>query len=196
MEFGILAFVFMVTFLGEFGIPFPFVMQGLLISYGYRISTFGVSSAAFFIFDVIIGSMLGSVMLYVISRLFGNRFLDVYKKYRKITQNVIDKIKSKLVSYTILAVTLGRLTPGFLVPISAIAGIMRFSFIKYFIGSLLSILIWNGMFLFAGILLGYNFPQLGSFFINLPKYLGIIVIVSLMSLLIFKINYFIRLILH
>ena len=76
-------------------------------------------------------------------------------------QDKLNKLRGEAGIRSPLAVTMGRLTPGLLVPTSLTSGAIGLRYEYFVIGVALSAIIWDGTFILSGIVLGHGAQALG-----------------------------------
>ncbi len=152
--------VFLVASLGEFGIPFPLVLDSILFYLGFHLGGLWLT-AIIVILVLLLGRVLGATGVYWISRSLGhsiikwlgNRFPSLPHKLNNLAQmpgikTVLSLTVSRLAIRTPLAasatylgwgtpltVALARLTPGLLTATSVASGASGFRY-KYFAGGI------------------------------------------------------------
>lgn len=143
--------LFTVLALGEFGVPFPYVLQGVLFFIGCQISQ-GAAQVIPILLMLALGRQFGSVIVYWLARLAGVPVLGWYGRHFRLLQGRLDRLKEKLSRQTPLAVAAGRLTPGLLMPTSILCGAMRLRYLHFALGVLLSAVVWDWTFISFGII--------------------------------------------
>jgi len=150
---SVLIFLILFTFLGEFGAPFPLVLESVLIFVGYRLSHGEIwfLSALFYSGA---GSVLGALSVFFLSRFFGQVLLFGLFPFIKKKSGDVFEMSQKVGILGVFGITLARLTPGLLVPTSIASGIAGVPFAKFLPAVLLSELVWYVIFLTLGAFLG------------------------------------------
>lgn len=141
-------------FLESACIPIPseliLPLGGFMISEG-RLTLLGANVA------VLIGSLLGSVLIYWIGYYGGRTFVLKYGKYFFISRDSFLKAEKTFNKYGVGAVFFGRLLPVIRTFISLPAGITRMNFVKFITYSLLGMIPWNFLLIFLGCKFSENY---------------------------------------
>ena len=148
-----LAALFLVLALGEWGVPFPFVLQGVLFFIGYQISHGAIHVLPLAVI-LVSGRQCGAAALYWLARLLGNPFAGWFEKRSRRFKGEIEKLKVRLGNRAPVVVAASRLTPGLLVPTSVASGIVSLRYEYFALGVALSAVVWDGTFIALGIVLG------------------------------------------
>ncbi len=106
---------------------------------------------------VAVGSMIGSVIAYVVGYYGGRPFVQKYGKYFFISEEHFEKADHTFNKYGSAAVFFGRLLPVVRTFISLPAGIARMNFKKFFVFSLIGMIPWNFILIFLGYKLGQQY---------------------------------------
>ncbi|MBI2857622.1 MAG: VTT domain-containing protein [Chloroflexi bacterium] len=148
-----------VIMLGEAGIAFPFLVQGILLFLGQRIIADPTPQLIPIAVVLIGGRFLGAAGVYWLSRHTGGRMVEWLKK-RLPAAGKADQVRSRLgKGKAFLAVVGARLTPGFLVPTSIASGTMRLPYAWFALGVIVSAVAWDAFFVGAGAIAGHNAEQ-------------------------------------
>ena len=140
--------LFLLLALGEFGIPFPFVLQGVLFYMGYQLLQ-GKVQVIPLVLILISGRLFGSAILYWLARFLGTPFTNWFEKRFHLVGHQLDKLKGSLGVQVPLAVAVGRLI-GLLVPTSLASGAFGLRYGYFALGIALSAAIWDGTFIASG----------------------------------------------
>lgn len=152
------------TFLENVLLPIPseliLPLAGYLVAQG-RMTLVGAVLAG------TAGSMLGALLLYGLGRRYGEerlkRFAERHGRWLTLTPRDIDRVSRWFARHGSWAVFVCRLIPGLRSLISIPAGIHRMSLTKFLIASVLGTLLWTGLLVWLGQLLGENFEQIGHY---------------------------------
>lgn len=150
-----LILLFALLVLGEFGVPFPFVLAGMLFFIGYQISQ-GPFNAIPLATVLILGEQFGAAIVYWLARLLGGRFIAWFERHFRRTKDGLERVKERLHGKAPLAVAVARCIPGLLVPTSLASGIIGVHYRHFALGVLLSTFIWCGTLVASGILVGHG----------------------------------------
>lgn len=158
--------------LEEFGVPFPWILSGLFVYAGYRLSQ-GELTVLWMIPVNIGGGLIGASTVYWLSRCGLLRFLGKFGRYVRLDKVSLDKIQPRIRHWGPVAVLLGRFLPVPMPVTSLISGIFRIPFLAFLFFIALANLIWNVMYMTGGVLTGHAL----SYFLeslSRPAYLIII----------------------
>lgn len=111
-----------------------------------------------------VANLVGSLILYFISKSGGRWLLEKYGKYVLISKDEIDKGDKWFKKYGIKAVFFGRIIPVVRTFISLPAGVAKVNLLKFTIFTILGSLPWNFALTYAGYKAGENWDFLGSYF--------------------------------
>jgi membrane protein DedA with SNARE-associated domain len=156
-----LATLFLVLVLGEMGVPFPFVLQGVLFLIGYQITHGAALRPIPLVLVLIMGRQFGSAIVYFVGRFLGSRFVDRLGKRFPRWQSELDKVKGALSKRAAVAVAIGRLTPGLLMPTSLTSGATGLGYGYFALGTVLSTVVWDGALVGSGAVFGTGVQHLG-----------------------------------
>lgn len=137
----------------ESGLPLP-VPGDVIIAYtGYNIRRgllpYGAALAA-----IMAAILLGSTILYWISRRWGNLLVLKFGRFLHLTPQKLDTVERKFRHYGPLVIIFGRHIPGFRIPITVFSGMSKISYKTFIISTLISTLFWAMFYLDLGIRLG------------------------------------------
>jgi membrane protein DedA with SNARE-associated domain len=175
---GALATLFIVSALTEVGVPFPFLLDTVLIYAGYQ---FGILSpqVGAIILALLFGREVGAGALYWVSRLFGDPFIRwVGKKFPRLTGG-LDRVMARLNHRVPVAVAIARLTPGILSLVSIASGTCRLSYWHFVLGVVLASAFADGILILSGVLTRHGFDYFG---INPPPWLVIAAFLTIILL--------------
>jgi membrane protein DedA with SNARE-associated domain len=104
--------------------------------------------------------VLGATNLFFISRKFGRRLVESrVADFVHLTPERLVKAEQWFARYGVLAIIFGRHIPGFRVPITVAAGILRVKWQVFAVSVGVSTAIWAGIFLVVGIQYGSRFEN-------------------------------------
>jgi membrane protein DedA with SNARE-associated domain len=166
-----LAALFLVLALGEWGVPFPFVLQGVLFFIGYQASHGAVIHVLPLAVILVSGRQFGASALYWLARLLGNPFVSWFERRFRHLKGEAEKLKVRLSSRAPVVVAASRLTPGLLVPTSVASGIVSLRYEYFALGVTLSAVVWDGTFIALGIVLGHGAQRFS--WTNYPWFIAI-----------------------
>jgi membrane protein DedA with SNARE-associated domain len=130
------------------------------------------------------GSILGALLLYYVGRWYGEdrlkRFASRHGRWLTLSPDDIDRASKWFAERGTWAVFVCRLIPGLRSLISIPAGIHCMSLPKFLAATALGTLLWTGLLVYLGNLLGENFERVGQYIDPVTKVvLGGIVLVYL-----------------
>ncbi|CAM3775802.1 DedA family protein [Mesobacillus zeae] len=157
----------MLSSLGYLGIALGLMIEiipsEIVLGYGgYMISeeTIGFAGA---VIAGTIGGTIAQVFLYWLGMYGGRPFLEKYGKYLLINQHHIDLSQEWFRKFGPGVIFSARFIPVVRHAISIPAGIARMSFIKFTLYTVAAIIPWTIFFLYLGMVLGENWPQIKEF---------------------------------
>ena len=148
--------LFLVLVLSEFGIPLPFVMQGVRFYIGYTLGQ-GSPSVLLLLPILVLGRQSGAAGLYWLTRLLSNSVANWYHRRFKRIKIETEKIKVKLqlkTPFMLGAIVLGRITPGLLVPTSLASAVIGLNYGYFALGVFISSAIYDAVFISLAALFG------------------------------------------
>ncbi|MDD5433326.1 MAG: DedA family protein [Candidatus Pacebacteria bacterium] len=165
-------FVFLAMFLE--GIVFPIPSEVILAFTGFLVAqtTFSFSIA---IIISALGSFLCALAYYLIGYFGFKPFILKYGKYVFLKQKDIEKTESFFTKHGSKAIFISRFIPIIRQLGALPAGGAKMNFNKFSLVTILGALIWNGIFIFLGYLLGENWPKLEQY----TKYLDYIFLTAI-----------------
>ncbi len=157
-QYGVLS-AFGLLFIEEAGVPIPLPGDVMVMYTGYQV---GQENLEYWqaLIGCVVAVVGGSSILYAISRRFGVRIIARYGRYVHCPPERIDAVRPLMRRWGILAVIFGRHIPGMRIPITVLAGMVRFPYPLFAIGVAISTAIWAGFFLLVGIRLGSAVEEL------------------------------------
>ncbi len=146
-------FMFLVVFMEYLNLPgfpagviFPAVGLWAKVAEISFVAAFGLS---------ILAGLLGSMILYLVGRYGGIRFVNkIYGKYPKI-QRRMTAFEEKMRHREGTTVFVAKLIPVMRTLIGFPAGIIQMNIPKYLVFSAFGIAIWNGVLMFSGTIIGW-----------------------------------------
>lgn len=156
----VLIALFIVTFLTEFAIPFPWVQDVIYYYIGFQ---FGRSSLRAIPITLVMlaGRLAGSAVVYWLARLIGTPLINwVGKRFKKFPSRVA-AVQARLAKHPVVAMTSVRLMPGMLVPSSIAAGAICLRYTDFMLGIVFASLIDDGTTVISGFLTRLSIDYLG-----------------------------------
>lgn len=172
-----LAAIFFIAASCDIGIPFPFVLDTIVFFTTYEV---GALSWPVLLALVMLlgGSLLGTSILYWVSRLLGSRFVDWVGRRSKFLQRSLERFQNRLGRWTIPIIVAARLTPGLMQVSSVAAGTTRIPYYQMVLSILSSFVVYDGVLIALGTVARFGLRDVG------PQYSAWIVIgfVGIMTL--------------
>jgi len=140
---GGLATIFALTVSADMGIPFPFALDTILFFTTYKMGAFSLP-VLLVITTLLGGSLLGTSILYWVSRLLGTRFINWLGKRSNFLRRNLEQFQHRLGRWTIPVIVAARLTPGFMQVSSVAAGTARIHYYQVVLASVLSFIVYDG----------------------------------------------------
>lgn len=148
---GVLVVIFIIGAISELGFPLFFAIETFLFFASYDHGP--LSSEALLLVAMLLGGReAGSMLLYAFTRILGAPFVDWMERHLRWFSKAVERFKEHVNRQPVIAVVLGRLTPGLLQVPTITAGMIRLSPGKFAAGVAISSLIYD----FILILLGYS----------------------------------------
>jgi membrane protein DedA with SNARE-associated domain len=166
---GGLAAIFLLTVSADIGIPFPFALDTILFFTTYKMGAFSLP-VLLVITMLLGGSLLGTSIIYWVSRLLGTRFINWLGKRSKFLRRNLEQFQNRLGRWTIPVIVAARLTPGFMQVSSVAAGTVRIRYYQVVLAIVLSFIIYDGTLILLGSLARLGLKDVG------PEYTAWIVI--------------------
>jgi membrane protein DedA with SNARE-associated domain len=178
--------LFFISALTEIGVPFPFILDTLLIFTGYKTGLIS-AEVGLIMLSLLLGRVVGASAIYWLTRIIGLVFIRWISKRFPYIQKRMDWLTAKLGKRAPIAVAVARLTPGLLTPSTVAAGVVCINFGHLLLGISISSVIADGVLLVVGFITGKGLEQLGL----IPSVWMIIVGLVLLAGIIFIIGRFV-----
>jgi membrane protein DedA with SNARE-associated domain len=144
---------FGLLFVEEAGVPIMLPGDVMVMYAGYQVSLEALEYWQALVCCVL-AVTAGASILYGISRRFGVTLVARYGRYVHCPPERVESVRPIMTRWGVLAVIFGRHIPGMRIPITVLAGILRFPYPLFVGGVAASTAIWAGFFLAVGIRLG------------------------------------------
>ena len=173
-------FGIVLLYIEESGIPLPAPGDVFVMFVGAHVPRHLIAWVTAWV-GLVATVVLGATNLFFISRKFGRRLVQSrVAEYVHLSPERLERAERWFARYGVLAIIFGRHIPGFRVPITVAAGILRVRWQTFAASVAISTAIWAGIFLVVGIQYGSRFEN----FLRLHTYLyfvwgGIIVLLIL-----------------
>jgi len=178
--------IFFLAVSADIGVPFPFALDTIVFFTTYKMGA--LSLPVLLVLTMLLGgSLLGTSIIYWVSRRLGPRFIDWLGRRFKFLRRNLEQFQDRLGRWTIPVIVGARLTPGLMQVSSVAAGTMRIRYYQLVLTIVLSFIVYDGTLLVLGTLARLGFKDVG------PEYSAWIVIafVTIMAV-IFVIIHLIR----
>lgn len=106
------------------------------------------------VLTVVISTLVGSTILFSISKKFGNPLLIKYGKFIKVDEKKVRKIEKWFIKYGGLAIIIGRLIPGLRIVTPFVAGTFNVSYKTFWLYTAVAAFIWANIYFVVGKLFG------------------------------------------
>lgn len=136
----------------------------------------------------LLGSTFCAIVIYFMGYFGGMPFIKKYGKYFFMKESDIEKSDSWFQKYGLIAALIGRNFPIIRTLISLPIGIMRLSFIKFLIYTLIGSIPWTFVFVYVGYALGNNWIIINEYVSKLKLPIKILLFLLLISYLYKKIS--------
>jgi membrane protein DedA with SNARE-associated domain len=164
-----LAAIFFIAMSCDIGIPFPFVLDTIVFFTTYQMGA--LSWPVLLVLVMLLGgSLLGTSILYWISRLLGTRFVDWLGRRSKFLRRNLERFQNRLGRWTIPVIVAARLTPGLMQVSTVAAGTVRIPYYQVVLASVFSFIVYDGTLIVLGTLARLELRDVG------PEYSAWIVI--------------------
>jgi membrane protein DedA with SNARE-associated domain len=131
-----------------------------------------------------VGSIVGALVGYAIGAFGGRPLLDRYGRYVGIGAGDLDRADRWFERWGGLAVFLGRMVPLVRTFVSYPAGISRMPIGRFLLFSTLGSLPWNAALIYAGLVVGDNYPQIEAALKPWEYVIYAVVLVGLVALVV------------
>lgn len=184
-----LAILFLLAVITDIGVPVPFVLDTILLLTAYKVLVSGHphwTPVIMIIIMLFVGRQVGSGILYLLSRYFGQAFLGWVKKHFPSVGTSLDSFKIRVNHWAPLVVVTGRLTPGLLQMTSVASGAIRMRYKYFALGIALASLIYDGILILLALFAAHN-PKAADADFTIWLLIAMVVIVCILWPLIFVI---------
>jgi membrane protein DedA with SNARE-associated domain len=153
--------IFFIAASCDIGIPFPFVLDTIVFFTTYEVGA--LSWPVLLVLVMLLGgSMLGTSILYWISRLLGTRFVNWVGRRSKFLQRNFEQFRNRLDKWKIPVIVAARLTPGLMQVSSVAAGTIRIPYYQLVLSIVFSFIVYDGTLVILGTLARLGFRNVGS----------------------------------
>ena len=145
--------LFLVIFAEELGIPLPVPGDVAVMTGGYLTTTNAISYPLAYL-AVISGAVLGSLILFTLSRRLGHPFIVRFGRYVGLDARRLARAERWFRRWGPWAIIIGRQIPGMRIVLSALAGTLEVPYRVFVPSVFLAAVIWSVMFIEIGRHLG------------------------------------------
>lgn len=160
----LLVFLFLICLIGEFGASVPYLLETVWLSSGYNL---GVGALSFLDIAILwlvaqVGRQIGGTMLYYLGRFSSMPLIKLYHKHFKAglsgklsgNNTMPFNLFRRINFLSPFSIALGRLF-GLRIPITLTLGVKK-QLRPLLFGIVISSLVWDGMYIFLGAVVGAN----------------------------------------
>ncbi len=145
---------FALIYIEESGVPLFIPGDAFLLYVGHRLPHH-ILPLVFAWAGFTLAVVLGSTNLYLLSRRYGRRLLDHrLARFLHVTPEQIDRAEHWFARYGPWTLIFGRHIPGFRVPLTVAAGVLKLRYPIFAISVTISAAAWAGIFLILGVVFG------------------------------------------
>jgi len=166
---GGLAAIFFLAMSADIGIPFPFALDTIVFFTTYKMGAFSLP-VLLVLLMLLGGSLLGTSIIYWVSRLLGTRFVDWIGRRSKFLRRNLERFQNRLGRWSIPVIVAARLTPGLMQVSSVAAGTVRIRYYQVVLAIILSFIVYDGTLIILGTIARLGLKDVG------PEYAAWIVI--------------------
>lgn len=139
-------------------------------------------------FTGLLGSVFCAIVIYFIGYFGGKPFIKKYGKYFFMKEEDIEKSDSWFNKYGMIGALIGRNFPIIRTLISLPIGIMRLSFFKFLIYTIIGSIPWTFVFVYVGYTLGNGWTVVNKYVGNLKVPIKILILLLIFSYFLKKIK--------
>ena len=161
--------IFFLAVSADMGIPFPFALDTIVFFTTYKMGAFSLP-VLLVLMMLLGGSLLGTSVIYWVSRLLGPRFINWLGRRSGFLRHNLEQFQNRLGRWTIPVIVAARLTPGLMQVSSVAAGTVRIGYYKLVLTIVLSFVAYDGTLIVLGTLARLGLKDVG------PEYAAWIVI--------------------
>jgi len=166
---GGLAAIFFLAVSADIGIPFPFALDTIVFFTTYKMGALSLP-VLLVLMMLLGGSLLGTSVIYWVSRLLGTRFADWIGKRSKFLRRNLERFQNRLGRWTIPVIVAARLTPGLMQVSSVAAGTVRIRYYQVVLAIVFSFIVYDGTLVILGTIARLGLKDVG------PEYAAWIVL--------------------
>lgn len=181
--------LFILILVEEMGIPLPIPGDFYIVLAGTQIAL-GRASFLPVLFVVLLGTIIGSSLLYAVTYFGGHSLVMKYGKYILISHAKLETAQRYFQRHGSITILVGRLIWGLRIVSTVVGGIFQLRYDKFIIATALSTIIWVSIYTRIGMYFGKDYKQILAKFDIIPGHLFSYVILLYFVIIIIGIWYF------
>ena len=155
-----LAAIFFVALSCDIGVPFPFVLDTIVFFTTYEVGA--LSWPVLLVLVMLLGgSMMGTSILYWVSRRLGPRFVAWLGRRSKFLERSLERFQNRLGRWKIPVIVAARLTPGLMQVSSVAAGTTRLPYYQMVLAIVFSFIAYDGTLVALGTIARLGLKDVG-----------------------------------
>jgi membrane protein DedA with SNARE-associated domain len=155
-----LAAIFFVALSCDIGVPFPFVLDTIVFFTTYEVGA--LSWPVLLVLVMLLGgSMIGTSILYWVSRRLGPRFVAWLGRRSKFLERSLERFQNRLGRWKIPVIVVARLTPGLMQVSSVAAGTTRLPYYQMVLAIVFSFIAYDGTLVALGTIARLGLKDVG-----------------------------------
>lgn len=175
--------LFLLLGIEEAGVPLPLPGDTAIMFLGYRVSL-GLANPLLVILDITLATLLGSSLLYYVSRRLGRPAIVRFGRYIRLDEDRLSQIEGWFAKHGVPAIVFGRMIPGLRTLISIAAGIFEIPYRSFAPATALSAFLWAVLYMLLGVILTKGYLAVTGFLTGHTQWLVLaLAIVALLLLL-------------
>ncbi len=147
--------LFLIILIEEAGVPLPIPGDIFIAS----VAALPNSNYIMIVSTVVAATLIGSTILFAISRRFGHGLVLKFGKIIRLTPEKIKKVEKWFEKYGGWAIVIGRLIPGLRIITPLVAGTFEVNYKTFWLYTTIAAFIWANVYFFAGKFFGYLFQS-------------------------------------
>jgi membrane protein DedA with SNARE-associated domain len=132
------------------------------------------------------GSLVGFFLMYFFGLKFGRSFVQSKFKTKIFSEEMFDRVQKWFVKYGYWVILANRFLSGTRSVIALFAGFFHLEWYKVLLLGLISALVWNGLLIYAGYLLGANWEMITEIISRYNKIVIAIMVVAVLTYILIK----------
>lgn len=132
------------------------------------------------------GSLVGFFIMYIIGLKFGRSFVRSKLKAKIFNEEMFNRVEKWFVKYGYWVILANRFLSGTRSVIALFAGFFHLEWYKVILLGLISALVWNGLLIYAGYLLGVNWELITKIISRYNKIVIILIILAVIAYIFVK----------